>query len=320
MRHVAERAGVSLKTVSRVINEEAGVAEATAAKVFSAIDELGFQRNDLAASLRGRSTATLGLVLEDLANPFYSAIARGVEAEASARGFVVIAGSCEEDFERERLLVRGLLGRRVDALLLVPAMRKRDHSWLVRELSGAPVVFLDRPPYGLEADAVLLDNVGGGRRATEHLLERGHTRIAYVGDSNEVWTASERLAGYRMALEAAGVEPDERLIRSGPHDAIEAQRAVRELLESPARPTAIFAANNRNTIGALHAMREAGGAALVGFDDFELADLLGITVVRHDPSQMGSAAAELAFARIGGQEGPPRVVTVPTELVDRGSG
>ena len=322
MRHVAERAGVSLKTVSRVINEEAGVADATAAKVSAAIDELGFQRNDIAASLRqGRSTATLGLVLEDLANPFYSAIARAVEAEAHARGYVVIAGSCEEDVDREQMLVRGLLGRRVDALLLVPAMSERNHAWLARELSGAPVVFLDRPPHGIPADAVLLDNAGGGRGATEHLLAQGHERIAYVGDSDVMWTASERLAGYRFALAEAGVEVDPRLVRTGSHDAATAQQIVGELLALPkrTRPTAIFTANNRNTVGALHAMG-ADRLPLVGFDDFELADLLGITVIRHDPSLMGAEAAALAFARIGGEDGLPRVVTVPTELVARGSG
>jgi LacI family transcriptional regulator len=200
-------------------------------------------------------------------------------------------------------------------------MRERDHAWLSRELSGAPVVFLDRPPHGIAADSVLLDNEGGGRRAAEHLLERGHTRIAYVGDSDAMWTASERLTGYRTALREAGVEPDDRLVRTGSHDAVQAQAVVTELLELPkkTRPTALFTANNRNTVGALHAMRDAGRSAIVGFDDFELADLLGISVIRHDPSRMGIEAAALAFARIAGEDGLPRVVTVPTELVDRGS-
>ena len=235
----------------------------------------------------------------------------------------MIAGSCEEDLERERLLVRGLLGRRVDALLLVPAMRERDHTWLVRELGGAPVVFLDRPPHGLAADAVLLDNAGGARTATEHLLEQGHKRIAYVGDSDVMWTAAERLAGYTGALTDAGVEVDPRLVRTGSHDVTQAQQVVSDLLSLPkkSRPTALFTGNNRQTVGALHAMRGvAKRPAVVGFDDFELADLLGITVIRHDPSLMGTEAAALAFTRIAGEEGLPRVVTVPTELVTRGSG
>jgi LacI family transcriptional regulator len=324
MHHVADRAGVSLKTVSRVINGEPGVAQATAERVAAAIAELGFRRNDLAASLRqGGSTATLGLVIEDLANPFYSAIARSVEAAAHARGFLVITGSCEEDLERERKLVLALLSRRVDALLLVPAMSERDHAWLLRELDGSPVVFLDRPPAGIEADAVLVDNSGGARMGAEHLLAQGHRRIAYVGDPDELFTAAERVAGFREAMEAAGVPVDDRLVRTESHDVAQAEAVVRELLALPdgERPTALLTGNNRNTVGALRAMRDGGAApALVGFDDFELADLMAISVVRHDSSRMGAEAAALAFGRLAGDAGAARRVKVPTELVARGSG
>jgi LacI family transcriptional regulator len=307
MRDVAVVAGVSLKTVSRVINDEPGVAAATADRVGAAIAELGFQRNDLARSLRqGTSSATLGLVIEDVANPFYSAIAQAVEAQAREHNYLLITASCEEDPARERELVQALLRRRVDALLLVPA--SRDHGYLARETAdGTPVVFLDRPPAGVDADCVLLDNLGGARSAVEHLLARGHQRIAMVADSDALYTATERLAGYRQALEAAA----------------QAENVVRELLSLPAdrRPTAVFAGNNRHTIGALRALRGAEQpVALVGFDDFELADLLGITVVRHDSPQMGVQAAALAFERLLGGDREPRRVVVPTELIARGSG
>ena len=325
MRDVAVRAGVSLKTVSRVINEEPGVAVATAARVGDAIDELGFQRNDLARSLRqGVTSSTLGLVIEDVANPFYSAIAQAVESAARERGYLLITTSCEEDPERERELVGALLRRRVDALLLVPA--SRDHEYLVRETAGGtPVVFLDRPPVGLEADCVLLDNLGGARTAVEHLLAHGHERIAVIGDTPELYTAAERLAGYRDALAAAGVPVREDLVRLGTHDTQQAEAVVRELLTLPAdrRPTALFAANNRNAIGALRALRGSEHRpALVGFDDFELADLLAVptTVVRHDSQRMGAHAAALAFARLDGADHPAETVVVPTELVARGSG
>ena len=325
MRDVAERAGVSLKTVSRVINAEPGVAVATAARVGAAIDELGFQRNDLARSLRqGIGSSTLGLVIEDVANPFYSAIAQAVESAARERGYLLITTSCEEDPERERELVQALLRRRVDALLLVPA--SRDHEYLVREAAGGtPVVFLDRPPVGIEADCVLLDNLGGARAAVEHLLAHGHTRIALVADPPELYTAAERLAGYREALAAAGVPLREELVRLGSHDTAQAEAVVRDLLALPAelRPTALFAGNNRHAVGALRALRDAERApALVGFDDFELADLLAVpaTVVRHDSQQMGAHAAALAFARLDGADHPARTVVVPTELVARGSG
>jgi LacI family transcriptional regulator len=173
MRDVAHQAGVSLKTVSRVINEEPGVTPATAAKVTEAIDRLGFERNDLARSLRqGRSSATLGLVIEDVANPFYSAVAQAVEAAARDRGFLLITASAREDAQRERELIGALLRRRVDALLIVPA--GTDHRYIS---DTARTVFLDRPPHGIAADTVLLDNLGGARRAVEHLIAHGHIRI-----------------------------------------------------------------------------------------------------------------------------------------------
>jgi LacI family transcriptional regulator len=320
MRDVAVLAGVSLKTVSRVINEEPGVATATAERVEAAIAELRFQRNDLARSLRqGRTSSTLGLVIEDVANPFYSAIAQAVESAARDRGYMLITASCEEDPKRERELVLALLRRRVDALILVPAAR--DHSYLATD--ETPVVFLDRPPHGVDADCVLLDNLGGARSAVEHLLARGHERIAVIADPDRLYTAHERLSGYRQALDAAGIPIREELVRLGSHDSIQAEAVVRELLALPPdrRPTALFAGNNRNTVGALRALQDADKpVALVGFDDFELADLLGTTVVHHDSGSLGAHAATLAFERLEGAERRPRRVVVPTELIVRGSG
>ncbi|MGI8780061.1 MAG: LacI family DNA-binding transcriptional regulator [Solirubrobacteraceae bacterium] len=322
MRDVAARAGVSLKTVSRVINAEAGVATATAERVGEAIAALGFQRNDLARSLRhGLSSSTLGLVIEDVANPFYSAVAQAVESAARERGFLLIAASAREDPERERELVSALVGRRVDALLLVPA--GPDQRYIAALRGRTAFVYIDRPPGGLEADTVLLDDAGGARLAVQHLIVRGHRRIACVADRPEVYTARERLAGYEAALWAAGLPLDPELIRPGNPDAAHAESVVNELLELPTdrRPTAVFSANNRNTIGALHALAgREDGVALIGFDDFELADLLGITVVRADAGRLGARAAELAFARLDGDERSPQRVTIPTELVERGSG
>jgi LacI family transcriptional regulator len=324
MRDVASTAGVSLKTVSRVVNREPGVHAATAARVEAAIADLGFARNDVARSLRHGRAGAIGLVIEDVANPFYSAIARTVEDAAHARGHIVITGSCEEDPEREHQLVHRLLRRSVDALLIVPA--SSDHRYLEPELAaGTPLVFLDRPPGGIDADTVLLDNLGGARTAVEHLLAHGHERVAFVGDAPALHTARERLAGYRRALADAGVPERTELVRAGTHDATADEAAVRALLRLPLarRPTAIFCANNRNTIGALRALRDhARPIALIGFDDFELADMLAtpVTVIRHVPEDMGRIAAELAYARLEGDGGPPQMRTIPCELVARGSG
>ena len=207
-------------------------------------------------------------------------------------------------------------------MLVVPIAD--DHRYLLRNGDHVSTVFLDRPPQKIEADTVLADNRAGARRATEHLLARGHQRIALLGDDAGLYTARERVVGYREALSARGVT-DQGLVRLGNHDAAAAEAAVASLLELEAdeRPTAILAANNRNTVGTVRALARLDGddrIALVGFDDFKVADVLGITVMRSDPALMGLRAAELAFARLDGDDRPPNQVTIPTELVVRGSG
>lgn len=295
----------------------------TAERVLEAITSLGFRRNDLARSLRrGGSSATLGLVIEDVTNPFYSEITKAVEEVANDHAYLLISGSCGEDPERERELVISLCRRRVDALLIVPA--GGDQSYLAGELAmGTLAVFLDRPPRGIDSDTVLLDNAGGARRAVEHLGAQGHRRIAVITDSLSIHTQAERLAGYREALDAARLGYDDELVRPGIHDAGSAETVARELLALPGklRPTAIFAGNNRIAVGVFRAVRESqADLGLVGFDDFELADLLGVSVIRHDPAEMGRLAAELAFARLDGDRGASQHLVVPTELVRRGSG
>jgi LacI family transcriptional regulator len=322
MEDVAGAAAVSLKTVSRVVNDEPGVTPATAERVRRAIAELGFRRNDVARALRhGQVSKTLGLVIEDVANPFYSAISRGVEEETRARGFLVIAGSSDEDPERERALLHLLCERRVDGLLVVPA--GDDHRYLTQEVEhGTPVVFIDRAPGRIEADTILLDNVGGAQLAVRHLLAHGHRRIAIVADAPSIPTAAERYRGYSEALAAAGIGIDAELVRLGPHDTGAAEEAARDLLALPDPPTAFFTGNNRMTTGALRALLGRGPVALVGFDDFELAELVtpAVTVIAYDASELGRRAARLVWQRLSGDSRPPQRVVLPTTLVARGSG
>ena len=322
MTDVAVAASVSLKTVSRVVNREPGVTLATVDRVEEAIARLGYRRNEMARTLRqGRVSRTLGLVIEDVANPFYSAIARGVEEETRARGFLVIAGSSDEDPERERVLLDMFCERRVDGLLVVPA--GSDHRFLLPELRhGTPIVFIDRPPGRIDADVILLDNLGGARTAVEHLLAGGHRRIAIVADTVTIATSQDRYQGYRDALAAAGVVVDPALVRLGPHDTAGAEQAVRDLLALPSGPTAIFTGNNRITIGALRALAGNRRVALVGFDDLEFAELVTpqVTVIAYDAAELGRGAARLLWERLSGDRRPVQRIVLPTTLVPRGSG
>jgi LacI family transcriptional regulator len=323
MVDVAEMAGVSLKTVSRVVNEERGVRAETADRVRDAVSVLGYRANDTARNLRrGRPPATIGLVIEDVRNPFYASIARAVEEIARVRGHVVVIANSDEDPDAERKSVAILLERQVSGLLVVPA--GRDHRYLVEEVRrGTSVVFMDRPAHGVHADEVLIDNVGGARRATEHLLGHGHRHIGVVGDPPTVYTVGERVRGFRQAMASADLTVDESLLCLGGRDAAQAEAATRDLLLLDRPPTAIFATNNRASVGVLRALRgRQPRVALVGFDDFELADMLPIpvTVVKHDPVEMGRTGAELLFARLNGDERPPQRIVLPTRLEPRGSG
>jgi LacI family transcriptional regulator len=322
MIDVARVASVSLKTVSRVVNGEPNVRPETEQRVRLAIHELGFRRNDAARSLRQRHTPrTLGLVIGDVGNPFYSAIARGVEQVLRSRDMLLITGSSDEDPEQERDLIRELLERRVDGLIVAPAAT--DHRYLLPDIAhGVAIVFIDRPAGRIDADTILLDNAGGVRSAVEHLIERGHQRIGFIGDLPTIFTAGERLRGYRAALEAHGLHEDPAIVHLGSHGAESAALALRELLDLPEPPTAMLTGNNRITIGALTELaRSREQLALVGFDDLELAGLLGrpLTAVAYDAEELGRRAAAVVVRRLDGYEGPPELVIEPTTLVVRAS-
>ncbi len=323
MNDVARLAGVSIKTVSRVVNDEPGVHPATAERVLAAIDQLGFRRNLSARNLRrGSSTGTIGLVLEDVGNPFYSGVTRAVEEISRVRGRQVITGSSDEDPGRERELALEFCSRRVDGLLIVPA--GLQHGYLVPEMrAGTPVVFLDRPAGDVVADTVLVDNIGGTVEAVAHLVAQGHRRIAFLGDSPDIFTANERLRGYREGCARSGIGYHEDLVAMGPHDQGSVGRALHRLTTGRDPATAVVTGNNRITVHALRSLSSwSARPALVGFDDFELADLLSppVTVIAHDASALGKAAADLLFARLDGDSSPPRRVVLPVRLVPRGSG
>ena len=328
MRDVAALAGVALKTVSRVVNGVSTVDPELAARVHEAAEKLGYRPNLTASNLRrsdGR-THTIGMLVEDAANPFSAALMRAVENVAHDRGVLVLIGSLDEDPARERDLAIALIDRRVDGLVIVPA--GRDHSYLNGERrAGTCLVFLDREPMHLDADAVISDNRYGAVKAMDHLLGAGHRRIAYLGDRVSISTAAQRFDGYMHALELArvDVDVDDKIIRHGVGTVEAAIQATEQLLGLPDPPSALFASQNLVTIGASRALRTLGvqdSVALVGFDDFPLADMLrpGISVVAQDSEGLGRLAAEILFRRLDGDDSPTRTFVVPSRLVMRGSG
>jgi LacI family transcriptional regulator len=326
MRDVAARAQVSFKTVSRVVNNEGGVSPQLEQRVREAIEELDFRPNVGARILRrsDRRTASIGLLLEDVANPYSSAVQRAVEDQAFPRGVVVFSASLDEDQVRERALAREFAARHADGLLLAPA--GYDQSYLAAELrAGTAIVCLDREARNLPVDSVIATNEIGSAEGVRHLAAAGHRRIAFLGDRRTVITAQLRYAGYGEALRSLGLPLDPALVVHDVRDPAEAEGAVMGLLGRPDPPTALFTAQNMVTVGAVRALRRLGKEheiALVGFDDFLLADLLspGVTVVAQDPSTIGRIAAELLFARIDGDTSAPQVRLVPTTLIRRGSG
>jgi LacI family transcriptional regulator len=264
------------------------------------------------------------LLIQDVSNEFSASIFRSVEDVARTHGVTVLASNLDEDPARERERAANLIARRVDGLLIVPA--GLDHSYLAHEQrSGTPLVFLDRPPLFLRADSVLCDNEAGAARGVNHLVARQHRRIAYLGEPSKYEPARLRYSGYLRALQEAGIVFDPDLVRREISTEEEAQAATVEIMTAHDRPSAVFAAHNRLTIGAVHSLRALGlerSVALVGFDDFRLADLLepAVTVVAQDPVAIGRLGAEILFKRMHGDDSPTKQYIVPTSMIVRGSG
>ncbi len=326
MRDVARQASVSVMTVSRVVNHSGGVDATTRLRVESAIADLGYRQNEAASSLRRSDahTSTVGLVVDDAANPFCAALQRGVERACRERGHLLVSGSSDGCAQEERSLVAAFLRRRVDGLLVMGS--DPDQAYLADEARrGVPTVFVDRAPAGLAADCVVSDNAGAARTGTAHLLAHGHRRVALLGSRVGVDTTAGRLAGYRAAHETAGLAADPALEVLDLADAGEAAAALAGLLDAADPPTAVLAGQNLLTVGALRTLHGRGLArttALVGIDDVDLSELLepAVTVVRQHPERIGRTATDLLFRRLEGAEGPAVRRVLPVELVVRGSG
>ena len=326
MRDVAALAGVSLKTVSRVANGEVRVTESTRSRVQAVMDQLGYSRDLLAGSLRridGR-TQSIALVLIRTDDHYDAAIARAVQLGAHARQVAVFISTTDESPDRERELVAAFTSRRVDGLIMMPS--GDDHSYLRSLLDmGKPVVAVDREPTGVKVDCVLTDHLESARLATEHLIKGGHRRIAFLGDLPEVPSARARLEGYRQAMAVANAPVDPDLVSLGNHTEEQAHNTTLRMVTSTNPPTAVFSSQDVVTFGTVRALHERSlqrQIALVGFDDFPMADLLepALTVIAQDPQDIGRLAVERVFQRLTQPGLDPVRTVVPARLIRRGSG
>jgi LacI family transcriptional regulator len=320
MRDVATRAGVSAKTVSRVVNNDRYVSTEVRQRVEQAIADLKYVPNMLAVTFRTGRDAAIGVAVPGVADPFFAGIISAVEREASRRGVAVIVTSVGWEPSHEQQSIEALLHRRVAGMIICPV--GPDMSFLRPWQARAPLVFVDRMPGKLTADAVVQDDVGGGRQATAHLIAHGHRAIAFVGD--DVVTGVLRLQGCREALADAGLPHPDGLVHLGEVDAETVTAALRRILSEPAPPTAVFSSNARCTISVVSALQTLGRSdiAVVGFGDFPTAAALrpAITVINQDGDEMGRFAVERLFDRLDDPDRKLRRRTVlPVSLVTRTS-
>ncbi|MGN7453433.1 LacI family DNA-binding transcriptional regulator [Paenibacillus pasadenensis] len=324
---IARVAGVSAMTVSRVINDTGRISEATRKRVRQVMEELQYVPNSNARSLVLQKTNILSLLIADIANPFYTTLARGAEDAAKRLGYRLLFGNSDEDYGKEKDYVDMILSTRVDGVLFAPAGDGSAPHLRLLEQHRIPYVLLDRDVPGIQADRILGESRDGARRLVEHLIGLGHERIALVNGSEDVSTARERHAGYRDALKLNDLPYDETLVRHLDYSDGFNPSDLDPLLALSSPPTAIFAANNFLALGVIQSLRERGLAvpddlSVVCFDDLGFASILSpfLTVAAQPAYQFGALGLERLVDRIENGDGSgPRTLILPAELIVRSS-
>jgi len=326
IKDVAGKARVSTATVSRVLNDDPHVAEGTKRRVRAAVDELGYNMNQVARSLKTRATRTIGIVAPELASQFFMLLAENMDRELAARGYGLVVCSSWDSVEEEKLRLRLLSERLIDGIVMIPASDQWRHIAAVRS-KGIPLVLVDRRIEGGGLDAVLVDNEGGAFEAVSALIADGHRRIGFIGGSLDVSTARERYFGYRRAMEKAGlrIEPD--FVQFGPLVIDAGYRAMRAMLQKPDPPEAYFIVNADTHVGATNYLMAEGREwrakiSFAAFDEMPFSPLLTFCryAVQQPIADMAAQAVRLVLARISGAGGgaagaPPEVIRLKTRLI-----
>lgn len=323
LEDVARTAGVGAMTVSRTINGHPYVSEETAKKVRAAIRQLDYRPNQAARMLAGQLSRSIGLIVPDLADPFFSVVSHAVQETARESGYLVWLAASNDDPAIEAAQVEQMTHHPVDGILLVPVDSK--HKYLKTVAEGAtPVVTIDRPIEVATSDSVGVENRAGARMAVEHLIGHGYKRIVCVATNTHLSTMKERLIGYEECMREAKL-PRPKAVRLASQ--ADVKQALKELFESPTRPDALFSANNASTIWVIEALREMKikmgiDVALVGFDDVDFYPLITppVTAIRQPAAELGRISARLLLQRINGEFTASSVRTVlPVTLVVRES-
>jgi LacI family transcriptional regulator len=325
LHDVARAAGVSIATVSATINQSAFVSPALQERVRKAVADVGYHPDAIARSLKTRTTKTLGLIISDIANPFFTSLIRGVEDVANARGYTLVLCNTDERLEKEQAYVHLLRSRRVDGVIMAPVGAAEDYLDF-ETVVGAPVVFIDRR-VPARADVVVVDNALGARDVVRYLIGLGHRRIGVITGRPKISTTEERLAGYQNALQGAGLPSDPALLKVGYSRLEGGYQAARELLALQQPPTAVFATNNLMAIGLMRAVAERElrcpqDISVACFDDFEWASVFHprLTTVAQPTYAMGSQAAEFLLTRLnGGPVAEPQACILTPTLIIRDS-
>ena len=320
---VAEKAGVSVNTASRAINNKSDINEETKKKVLKIAQELGYVRNATAVALRTRKTRTIGVVIADNRNPFYAEVLNGMEAAAREKNYHIILANTQRDYKKEEEAINLLLTKRVDGLLITPVQDRDDD---IKNLIDAniPFVIVGRDFENIEVDAVYNDEVKGGFLATEYLINKGHKRIALVDGFLYKSPARGRLEGYKKALKKYGIPFDGDLLSVGDIDVKDGYERTKQLLEKELNFTAIFAYNDMMAFGAMQAIKEKGlripeDIGLVGYDDIPFSSLISpaLTTIRLQKQDLGVESVKLLFSRMNGNRKKAKKIMLDVELIIR---
>lgn len=325
MAEIAREAGVSITTVSHVLNGTRHVSEKTTNRIHAAIQRTGYRPHSIARALAGARTKSIGLAISGISNPYFMDVIAAIEAAAADHGHTILLADTHDEPQRELQMVQELVLRRVDGLVLAPSPGAEANALKYLSQHSVPVVLVDRF-LPVEIDHVGIENEGPAAQLVEHLIELGHRRIGLVAGLESLSTTEERVKGYRDALDRAGIPIDDDLIAHGASQHEPARAAVHRLLDLDNPPTALVAANNAMTIGTLHALHERkltvpGDIALVGFDDFEWSDLFHprLTVIAQPSNELGAQAVRLLLARLDEPSREPQAIRLLPTFVHRES-